>query len=51
MTGLVEAFRCCLFGTVPDWQLLILSGVTALCLCVAAGCLFGRLETDLAELV
>lgn len=51
MTGLVEAFRCCLFGPVPDWQLLILSGVTALCLCVAAGCLFGRLETDLAELV
>lgn len=49
MAGVIEALRSCLFGTPPDWNLLILSGLSAVAIALAAAFLFHRLEADLAE--
>jgi lipopolysaccharide transport system permease protein len=49
MAGVVEAFRCCLFGTIPDWSLMVWSGLSTVLIAVAATFLFHRLEADLAE--
>jgi lipopolysaccharide transport system permease protein len=49
MAGVVEAFRCCLFGTTPDWTLLAWSALSALLIAIAAIFLFHQLEADLAE--
>jgi homopolymeric O-antigen transport system permease protein len=51
MAGVVEAFRSCLFGTPVDRNLLALSGLTAVCILVAAVLLFHRMEADMAERV
>jgi lipopolysaccharide transport system permease protein len=49
MTGIVEAFRWCLFGGACDWQLLGLSCLSTM-LCIAfALVVFQHLESDLAE--
>ncbi len=49
MTGIVESFRWCLFGTPPDWIVLGLSAFTAALIVLASLLLFVRLEADLAE--
>jgi lipopolysaccharide transport system permease protein len=51
MTGILEAFRCCLFGTAPNWTYLWQSAAGALILCATAVWLFHSLEADLAERV
>ena len=51
VTGVLTAFRACLFGTAPDWGILAQSGVSLLILMVAAVAIFHRLEADLAERV
>jgi len=51
MAGVVEALRSCLFGTQPDWNLLLLSGLSAAAMGCAAAFLFHHLESDLAERV
>jgi homopolymeric O-antigen transport system permease protein len=51
MAGVVEAFRSCLFGTVTDWKLLTLSGLSTLAIGLASAFFFHRLEADLAERV
>lgn len=51
VTGVLEAFRACLFGTAPDWSLIAESGVAMVLLTVGAIALFHRLEADLAERV
>lgn len=51
ITGLLEAFRACLFGTAPDWTIIAQSGVSILVLIVLAVGIFHRLEADLAERV
>lgn len=51
MAGVVEALRSCLFGTPPDWNLLLLSGLSAAAMGCAAAFLFHHLESDLAERV
>jgi lipopolysaccharide transport system permease protein len=51
VTGVLTAFRACLFGTAPDWGILAQSGVSLLILMVAAMAIFHRLEADLAERV
>jgi lipopolysaccharide transport system permease protein len=50
MAGVVEAFRCCLFGTAPDWNMIGLSSLSATLIGVVALVLFHRMEADLAEL-
>lgn len=49
MTGIVEAFRACLFSRPPDWAVLALSLISAALLCAVAVFVFFRLEGDLAE--
>lgn len=51
MAGLIEALRSCLFGTLPDWNLLLLSGLSTAAIGLAAVFLFDRMEADLAERV
>ena len=51
MAGVIEALRSCLFGTPPDWKLLVLSGFSIVAIGFAAIFLFHRLEADLAERV
>lgn len=51
MTAVVESFRSCLFGTPVDWNLMAMSGLSAVLICVVAALLFHRLEADLAERV
>jgi lipopolysaccharide transport system permease protein len=51
VTGVLEAFRSCLFGTAPEWRLIAQSCVAILVLIAAAAALFHRLEADLAERV
>ncbi len=51
VTGVLTAFRACLFGTAPDWGILAQSGASILILVVAAVGIFHRLEADLAERV
>jgi len=51
ITGLLAAFRACLFGTAPDWGIIAQSGVAILVLIAAAVLIFHRLEADLAERV
>lgn len=51
VTGILEAFRSCLFGTAPDWTLIVQSGVAILILIGVAAVVFHRLEADLAERV
>jgi lipopolysaccharide transport system permease protein len=51
MAGVVEAFRYCLFGTPPDWNLLALSALSGACIVIAAALLFHRMEVDMAERV
>jgi len=51
MAGVIEALRSCLFGTQPDWNLLLLSGLSAAAIACAAAFLFHHLESDLAERV
>jgi lipopolysaccharide transport system permease protein len=51
MAGVVEALRSCLFGTAPDWNLLLLSGLSVAAMGCAAAFLFHHLESDLAERV
>jgi ABC-type polysaccharide/polyol phosphate export permease len=49
MTGVVEAFRWCLFGGQGNWQTIGLSGLSILLLGVGALLVFRHLEADLAE--
>jgi lipopolysaccharide transport system permease protein len=49
ITGLLTAFRACLFGVAPDWEILAQSGISIVMLMVAAVEIFRRLEADLAE--
>ena len=49
--GILEAFRCCLFGTAPDWTLIAESAVGTAVVVTAAVWLFHSLEDDLAERV
>ena len=49
VTGVLEAFRSCLFGTAPDWNLLAQSGASIVILIGVAVWLFHHLEGDLAE--
>ncbi len=51
VTGVLEAFRSCLFGTAPDWRLIAESGVSIVVLIAIAAGVFHRLEADLAERV
>lgn len=51
MAGVIEALRSCLFGTQPDWNLLLLSALSAVAIAGAAAFLFHYLESDLAERV
>lgn len=51
MAGVVEAIRSCVFGTPPDWNLLVLSGLSMMAFVFAAAFLFHWLEADLAERV
>ncbi len=47
--GILEAFRSCLFGTTPDWNLIGESVMGTAVLVAAAVWLFHSLEDDLAE--
>lgn len=49
MTGIVEAFRACLFGTQADWNLFALSLVAASLISAMSFFVFFGLEADLAE--
>jgi lipopolysaccharide transport system permease protein len=49
MTGVVEAFRWCLFGGGGNWQTIGLSGLSIVVLSVGALLVFRHLESDLAE--
>jgi lipopolysaccharide transport system permease protein len=49
MAGIVEACRSCLFGTPVDWDVLMISGLSAILISGAAVLLFQNLERDLAE--
>lgn len=51
VAGILEAFRVCLFGTVPDWGLLAQSAAAIALLMAAAVWVFQRLDADLAERV
>lgn len=51
VTGVLEAFRSCLFGTAPRWVLIAQSSVAMLVLIAGAAELFHWLEADLAERV
>jgi lipopolysaccharide transport system permease protein len=51
VTGVLEAFRSCLFGTAPRWGLIAQSSVAMLVLIAGAAELFHWLEADLAERV
>ncbi|MBZ5601721.1 MAG: ABC transporter permease [Acidobacteriia bacterium] len=51
MTGVVEAFRACLFGRPLDWTLIAQSAVATVVLTIAVAMLFNALEADLAEQV
>jgi len=51
MSGAVEGFRSCLFGTPVDWNTVALSGLTAAGIFLAAALLFHQMEADLAERV
>ncbi len=51
VTGILSAFRSCLFGTAPDWGLIAQSGCSILILIAMAVTIFHRLEADLAERV
>ncbi len=49
MAGLLEAFRWCLFGGSPAWDLIGAAAIAAVLVTVTALWLFHRLEDDLAE--
>jgi lipopolysaccharide transport system permease protein len=49
MTGIVEAFRACLFGTPSDWTVLALSLLAAISISAVSLFVFFRLDADLAE--
>ena len=51
MAGLIEALRSCLFGTPPDWSLLLLSALSTVAIGSGAVFVFARMEADLAERV
>jgi lipopolysaccharide transport system permease protein len=51
MTGVVEAFRHCLFGAAVDWIRAGLSLLAIALVGIAAVLVYGRLEADLAERV
>jgi lipopolysaccharide transport system permease protein len=51
VTGILEAFRSCLFGSAPNWTILTQSGVAVLALVAIAVWVFHSLELDLAERV
>lgn len=49
MTGIVEAFRWCLFGGTSDWRTIGISAVSVLLFVGMALLVFQHLESDLAE--
>jgi lipopolysaccharide transport system permease protein len=51
VTGVLETFRSCLFGTAPDWGRTAQSGLSIVLLVAGSAWLFHRLEADLAERV
>jgi lipopolysaccharide transport system permease protein len=51
MTGIVEAFRACLFNRPLDWAVVTQSGIAGIVLAAAAVILFHAFEDDLAEQV
>lgn len=51
VTGVLSAFRACLFATAPDWSLIAQSFLSILLLFACAAALFHWLEADLAERV
>jgi len=51
VTGLLEAFRYCLFHTAPQWSLMAQSAAAIAVLLCAAAWVFRYLESDLAERV
>ncbi len=51
LTGIIDGFRYALFGTLPDWPLLIFSLLVSVVICIVGVVYFLRMEQYIADIV
>ena len=51
MTGMTEAFRACLFGSLPDWTMFGMSTAAGMAVFIFSVAYFRRVEDDMADML